>query len=244
MNLNSIQISLFGNFTNIKPDLETMKLLTDTFQSKSIFPTVSNHQNIDMITGINSSELRVVLVTLDGRYNINILPERIDYLSKFTDTVKISDSQLSNEVNSGSKILSELLSVLKIKSNRLALNIQFIYKNIEKEDLAKIYSSNINFLEFYNQEKVIEWQLMSNARVSFEDPLFSETLNVISFVMPAMNVLTKTNGLMLQLDVNTLQDNLDLRFESDNLEQFYTTTIKIVNDLYSQFLTFIDKHGK
>lgn len=237
--LNYFQLSLFGNFSDLKADLSNMQKLANALGDKQFLPTVTNHQNIDVLNGTNTSELRISLISKDGKYNVQILPERIDYLSNYSSVNIIEDERLFELISDGCDILEIIMREFNLVSNRLALNIQFI--NIISDDsiFRKIYNKTINFLPFYNNTNVFEWQLMSNSRGKIVGLDYQEDLNTISYVMPTINSITKAKGIMLQLDINTIQENLANRFYDVNLKEFYIHATKLSEVLNNQFEDYI-----
>lgn len=102
--------------------------------------------------------------------------------------------------------------------------------------LDEIYENKGRVIEFYNQNKIKEW----NERIISEiiDSEFNnEKINIGININKGkgqyqiINKVSSFDGIIIQFDINTVPENIDLRFKGKDIKKFFETAIKYKNQI-------------
>ena len=81
----SFRISAFGNFEDIRPTTDNMQYVLEEFSKKGFLPSIFQEMIIPGNNGQLSQQQRIALVSGDGRKQVSISSNRLDYDVKFSD---------------------------------------------------------------------------------------------------------------------------------------------------------------
>lgn len=220
MNTNIVryQITIFGEFTSIQPDVETIQRLTNNLKEFNFLPQFFQENNIkienldsngkimeEVVKPQFSSVKRLRLVSVDDKYSIDFSTETI-----LIQINKINDG-LSEELESISKIVSASLGGLL--GSRIGLTIFFQTTCVSKKVKP--------LLEYYG--KLDEFSLNLNRRKKLMINTFNQTTNVILNIDQPFDFdgkMKKTERVNCVVDINTAPEDDKLRFSPENVIAF------------------------
>lgn len=217
----ALQISVFGDYSHIKATPELAAELVPVFDKK-LFPTVSTLNNTDHLTGAIHQVPMLRFFSVDQYINISFLPNRIDCNLVANEA---SFDQLECKANELFDYLKMGINYFGLKGNRMAFNGHVAINDI---DVAPDKYLHIN--SFFKNEKVTEWSTSLNKSTTFMCNESEETLNNILNLQLAID--PKEEAVVLgNFDINTLQDNQSIRFDSQDFSSFLENAVNIVTDM-------------
>lgn len=223
------QLSIFGKY-NVQPNPETItSLMTKINIGEQVFmPNVINSQQIDVISNRITSISNLGFITQNQQYTIAILNERIDInYNKIDET----DLSMNDFYTFATKILSVIIDHIDVKSNRLAINIQEVCEVTNLIEQRKKGKNYLKCADYYNDKEFVEWSMRTNSQVEIEIKEKQEGLNVITEIS-TVNVPTGQKALIVyHIDINTLPQNGDMRFNKDSLATFVNESSPIATRL-------------
>lgn len=211
------QMSCFGSYSHIRPNPDVISKLMEDFSYLNFIPSTINAATIDVNSGSLKTDSRIQIVSTDKKWNIAIMPNRIDVNYK-GDSNNFSISELTSYAQ---KLMELAIKILRVKSGRLAINCTGILPKANNEILNKFYSKLVNPLEFYQNKEIYEWNI---AMTGLDNILLNETLeptNIITNIsLGHSDNVDDPIRVIVVLDINTLQDNMSERFDYECLSQF------------------------
>lgn len=231
------QASIFGNFDEIKPKPEIISELLALFSQKNMLPGTFQEISFPM----QVPQTRIRLESENHEWVLNIGTLRIDVEHNLAkDIGDESGDFIKSSVNEAIEILRLFLNNYKIKGHRLALNTKGFLPEQPKTLLDNIYTDIISPIEFYTINVPTEWNSRSVSRVERDLNGEKEIINVINTVNRAIGQYS-VNGeskdfdrIAIGFDINTYQGNSNTRFDSDNIDSFYQTSLIIRDEILDQ----------
>jgi hypothetical protein len=236
------QVSLFGNYAEIIPNSENMKFFIDNFSDKGMIPNqyqeVRVHINFKEATPTSKSNERIQLTDPEKKWEIKFNTDRIDILF-------LNSNIGVTEIISKEKFLSEVVDFLnrinqkfQKQHKRVGFVTQYLFENV---DVSKTSGIFINAIDYFKEKPIIDWsnKIATRAKLLYGDNQ-EELVNInsearwISSSMIINSNVSSVSGVFLSLDVNTVPENSDYRFQSDNLELLLGEILKIENEVFDQ----------
>lgn len=235
------KISAFGEFSDIKPTSENMMFFLANFSSSKLIPSLTNE--ISFIASIDGSDApkrteiqRIALINEDATEQISIGSNRIDYTITAKNDCKF---ELEDLTDFNEKILNAFKVIFEKfnkKSSRLALNTHSLFVNLSEEEVNAIEAKFSNPINLY-QGSLDEWNthLMIRQEAELENQEeFNIITNISKMFYPKPNEPEKEPGFAVQLDINTIGENSELRFSVESINKFITFSNELWNTITSQ----------
>ena len=231
------QISVFGDFTSIKPDAETVQAMITKFSDYGLIPTVFQEQNITLSPNteptIAETMNRLQMVSLEKNINVMFASNRLVVNKATTDsTTGLTGDDLNRLLDILGKAASGL-SFTRIGFNTTSLMdpTDSIMKKIQPE------------LSYYNDPNELQLRVNKREFISIGENSIEKS-NIILTVQKTMGQLlinnqpiSVDNGLILQFDINTAPENSEPRLFSEQIKAYTASAEKIrqslLNDLIS-----------
>lgn len=221
----NFQISFFGSFSYLKPDQEVIAKLMEALKEENMLPTTTTVSTIDTANKNIITEDRLRMVSLDKKWSINFLKDRIDINYNYDGGNEIFNS-LSDVFLKSKVILNSILNHFnELQGNRLALNSKILLNELssdERNDFINKFSKHINS---FIDAPLEEWYTRYNyrkGRTIFSNKV--ETCNNIIELgdIDCYDIKTEqiSKRLFIGFDVNTLPENDKMRFQYNNLKDF------------------------
>lgn len=222
------QFSIFGSYS-IQPTAEIIPELMSEINkklSKSFIPTVIDIPNVDLKNQSVNIITNLQLITLDRRFSIVLLNDRIDI-----NYNKVSDDELEqNEFfHMAEQALHLIMDRFDLSSNRLAINIHKAIMPLSPAELDSFGKESLKCGPYYNDKLFNEWSTRVNSQTDIAMQDMHEEINVITSLSNAS--VHNQNAVVCHIDINTLPQNMDMRFKKDILTSFINVTMPIAQDI-------------
>ena len=239
--MNSIQlryqIALFGNFDEITPTVENIKFFIENFSDKGFIPSQFNELNLGVPNIPPTNASRLSLTSNDSSWNIMFGKERLDFILTNTNIGIYQMPTKDGFLSTFNEIYSKISKNFPKKLKRIGFVCQYLIRDIELPSLSKkinispSYFNNNSLIEFSNR-----YASRSNIKVPQDEIV--NTSGELSWIKTLMAIDGKNSlfdGLMLNIDINSLAENQDYRFDDVKLQLFLTEVSKIETKVFEDY---------
>ncbi|MBO7123621.1 MAG: hypothetical protein J6V90_10120 [Treponema sp.] len=223
------QVSLFGNFVDIKADDENINSMLKVFSNYVV--NFIQMSSFDIRTSRVINDKRLQLINLSQGLLISFLPERIDINYKWNPTIK-GETEIPEIYIKLSDNLKKLTAIFPDRlGNRVASSCNLLSKKYTDSELLSVierYSNKNNI--FDENDSISEWLLRFNSK---KEEIFNgkkEFCNRLITLSLPQNPEFK-NQILLSFDFNSDALIPDERFLFDDLFIFSDT----IKDYFSQY---------
>jgi hypothetical protein len=236
------QTSIFVNAEDISPTPDIITSLIKAFRDKALIPNTFQ----ELSASSPAPQVRLRLSTSDAEWGIDFGTRRIDIEKHPTDPKGSNLGELADFCLNSSDFLERILRMFKKRANRLSLVTDSLLKEMSDAQLAKVYVKLFNPPHFYRENPPSEWNYRSVARIPVQIEDLTDTLNVITRLnriqggMSDKGVTTRFDRLQLALDINTVPQNTEYRFELSHINAFYQSALALHSSLSEQILEHIN----
>ena len=235
------QTAIFGNYDDIAPNIDNIKYFIEVFADKGLIPSQFKEYslNISNNTVKNSDSSRLSLTSTDGMWNITFNVDRIDFFLTNNNIGKVVMPSFDFFITEVQDILSKVTNRFPKKHKRIGLIAQWILEGIESNESSKKLNKTASF---FNEKGVRQWSNKISTRTTLPN---SEIINVVNqFQWAKTNLKREDNnvsfeGLSLTIDTNTINENQNYRFSSENLPVLLKEMSKITEILQKENLEIL-----
>lgn len=236
------QLSIFGKYT-ITPSPETITGLMSKINQETqhtLLPNIINSQQIEIPSNKITTVSNLGFVSQDQQYSITILNERIDInYNKINETAVSRDTFYDFAI----KALSAIIDYSGVISNRLAMNIQQVCEMKNFNELKMRGKSLVKTAAYYDDKDFSEWSMRTNGLVDITVNESRETLNVITDISSGQDVTGRKAAVLFHVDINTLPQNQNMRFDKLALEPFVQNAAAIASTIIADVERLISNEG-
>ena len=198
-------------------------------------PNMITGQNIDLTAGRIDTINNISFVTIDQQVQITCMNDRIDVIVNGNE--RNQTIPIIRHIEFARNTLKMLMNGHHVYSNRLAINVSLLSKEIDNEE--QIQDTNLGkklckTFSFYTGQPLEEWSTRANSRRAIQMDS-EETLNVITEISSVLDNKLGKKRFLCHMDINTLFENSGYRFSGDNLEQFDVEVVKIIENIRNDF---------
>ncbi|MFH0924889.1 MAG: hypothetical protein V1872_04540 [bacterium] len=235
------QASIFVNAKDITPSPDNITNLINIFRDREFIPNTFN----EIAPTSLEPQTRLLLTNSTNEWKILFASSRIDIEKIAIEPKGNNMGELSVFCADVIDFFGRILTKYNKKSNRLSLSTNFLLKEMTDVMLSNIYLKLFKPSKFYQQNSPFEWDWRSVSRVPIKE--LKDELNVISNIKRIRgNLKTKTvvepfDRIEISLDINTIKENSEHRFELNQIKKFYEYVLKLHNDMLKELMEFI--HG-
>ena len=237
----SFQISLFGNFDEIRPTKDTIDFLIKEFSVHNLLPIQFSEFNTNDNSSLQKT-IRLGLGSFPGDLNILIGHERIECTCK---NIELSENYQIDKESIAKLFLLVIESIsnkfLKKSFKRIGFVTKYLaFDNININDIL----NNFNYSPIYNQkDSIVELSSKFISRDTIYIPN-KEIINVSEeLTFEENNNIDLKKAIKLEFDINTLPTNLIYRFELKDIEEFLNQTITKEYFIYKEYKNKLNSHG-
>lgn len=234
------QFALFGNYEEIMPSASTIEYFLKEFSDKGLLPTqynevkiVGEHETVNIP--------RLQFVSFEKGIQIIFSSDRIDI---YLTNINIGKFEMPDSNEFIQDVLSFLTKV-NLRFPRLHKRLGFVTRTATIDaDLTLLSDRAVNKPEIFKDKAVLEWSNKVLVRDTIEIPEI-EPLNLsVESVWQKANMTVDgkailVDGLLTIVDINTLNDNQNYRFNIDKVQHFLEKAIvlesNIIDDQYKVF---------
>lgn len=231
----NIQLTAFCNH-RIEPNSKNIASLMEKLNAlnvKEFLPNVQNRQKYNLMTGTAGLVPNLGFITADQSGQILCQDERIDCIFHFN-----ADNQgdFNQNVKDIQDVFCLILNEHKIVSNRLGFNINLVSDayagKLQHTDFGQ---SMVSTLDFYKEKELKEWSSRENVRYPVQIADAEEMLNVITELSAVADDTGEEKRLLCHMDINTIPENQEYRFQGDMILEFADAINEIVWNIKSNF---------
>lgn len=229
----SVQLSIFAdtkiglsanNISNLMMKINSLKI-------KEFLPNVTTGSVIDLVKKRVDMIPNLTFVTADNSGQIICQNDRIDCIFNFND-----NCNLKYELKKLVDVMSVIMEEYGIISNRLALNIDLLSNPYNDNFQSSSFGRNIILpLKFYTNKELKEWSMRENSWCSINIDESEEIVNVISELGTARNNQNNEKRILCHIDINTIPENTEYRFNKNSLNAFIDEVEKIAVEIKKNF---------
>lgn len=230
----NLQMSLFGSFINIKPKNDLVIQLLTNLQDYNFIPGTVEVAMIDATTKQITSDSRLQLISEDKTINIVFLQDRIDFNYNF-----IPNTELLKDIRSlvnymGNLVQKVFAAFASTNGNRLALNCRCLLEKMNDENLSSFVEKYTHLPSFASINNLSEWNMRLNSPQSMTVRAdTNEPCNrIVEFGI--MRSLDNSKSIGLTFDINTLAENMEMRFNYEDLVFFANKNIDFISSALSE----------
>ncbi|MCK8143376.1 hypothetical protein MW871_15905 [Flavobacterium sp. I-SCBP12n] len=241
MNTTNIKYQLvaFGNYDEVTPSAENMKFFLENFSDKGLIPSQMQQINLNVSNNNlkNESVSRLVLTTQDKSWNVRFNDERIDI--NLSNVKYSSDDFISVDdfIKEAFIILDKVNSKFSKNHKRIGFTIQTVISNVVSVDLFKKFNSP---LDYFSHENPTQWSNKFAFRKIMDINGKQEIVNItsdFSWLKGRIGVNKDAQafeGLVVNVDINSLNENLDSRFNIDDIKEFTNKAKNIQEEISAE----------
>jgi hypothetical protein len=235
------QISIFLDARNITPTPDTVMAFLG--QLKEFGFISSTYQEI--VPPVLRPQPRLRLMTQNEEWNIRLGSQRIDMEKMPTDLKGSNLGEIDSFCSDALNYLVKINEIVNKNASRLAFITQYILGEMSEDTFSSTYEALFKHPSFYQDNQPFEWDWRSASRIEKEFAGLRECLNVIT-------ILKRTKGdfqlkeqsmsfdrILLTMDINTVAENSDLRFDLSHIKAFNETAQSMQAELLESLLGFI-----
>lgn len=225
------QLSVFGKYS-ITPTPGNVTMLMNAINQATgemFLPNLISGQQVEIPTNRITTISNLGYITQNQKFNISILNERIDIGYNRIDDNELSVSEF---YDFAVKALSAIMDTCHLQSRRLAANIQVLANSLSVDQIASMGKKVITSAAYYADKPLLEWSTRMNSESIIRINGVEEKLNTILNITTAKTAATIQTALIYHLDINTLAQLTEQRFNAASLSEFVTGVIPIVNTIF------------
>lgn len=221
----NFQISLFGSFTNVQPNLELTMQINNSLREEGFVPGTVQVNTFDPIEQKMMSETRLKMVSTDKVWSVVFFAERIDvnYSYQGGENGIVSLDEVSEKAKRICK--KAFAPIAATTGTRLAVNGQFLLGNMDDAVKKEFVSRFLIQPKVYNDGPLSEWSVRFNSLTGIHTSETSlESCNFIINLGDIIGIDTKTGTASLRtglgIDINTLPQNIENKYTINELLYF------------------------
>jgi hypothetical protein len=239
-----LQVVLFGSFDEINPSTDNIKFLVENFSDKGFIPSQFNELSIGIpnIPTINSP--RLSLTSTDSSWNIMFGKERLEVIltNINVDVYKMPDKELfiSTFNDTYKKIYQKFPKNIK----RIGFVFQYLIRDVAISSLPQ----NLNIKPSFFDKSLFEFSNRYASKRTIKIP-HDEIINIIGELTWIKNLMTINskntlfNGLLLNLDINTILENSNYRLNNSMIESFLSEVSRLETELVKEYTNLFISHS-
>lgn len=220
------KISAFGDFSDIIPTPDNMMFFIETFKDDELIPSVFQELRVDNGNSQPKTFQRIALVSTDGKENIPIATNRIDYEIKTTADVALTQQELKEYQEKIVKVLGTIFDKFDKRASRLALNTENLIVGLTSEEVDDFLGRFSNPISIYEKTSLDEWNTRMMIRKEDAINENNETFNIITTIAKTDlrktvdNALVESKGFSISGDINTIAEKTIHRFSARDFAPF------------------------
>jgi hypothetical protein len=245
--LNNFQMSIFGSYSSIIPEIDLMTTLSKALGGNTLIPSTINVIQFPSPNTNNNFKLltqpRIQMIDDRHKWPMTILPNRIDIV--YTDNEDENSDLL--------KIASLAFEALKFFAGKIDKPFGRIgqlvgYSVIASKDKIDIFYRkllNDQFLNLNDQTlSTIEWQVTYNQPTTFlnkDQEFMPEKVNVGTNILASLNPIFQDihPEVKFIFDINTSSHDISERFNKEDLDWFCPKAIKKMTELKERTFSYL-----
>lgn len=220
----NFQLSLFGSFVNIQPNLQLTNIIANNLREDDFLPSIAVVNAVDPVNKQVIVENRLQMESKDHSWHVVFFAERIDINYTYPGGEPYF-SDIKSIIDRGKQICEHTFAAIAGTTGvRIAVNGRFLVKNLTETEKQEFIKRFAIIPQIYGGKPVTEWNVHFNAptELSFGDK--KEICNNIIEVYDIIGIDPKNNTMSprmaIGLDINTDQTNQELKYRYQDILDF------------------------
>lgn len=233
------QSVIFGDFSNYNVDSKSIYELIGEMKEFEVIPNVKDEIQIEIQGNIPNQKIikRVELNSFKNKLIASISIDNIiiQAMPEINVSSQTSDIDIGKFIIDTKKIFNILLRVINAKANRVSLVTTYLDEN----NLSNQYEKYVKPDGFFKGKDVFEWNTRSAVREKIME-ISNDEINIIYNISRTQgvfgsNIPMPTNqtfdGVLKEIDINTIPENILNRIDYSYIERFYDMAILKKNEI-------------
>lgn len=226
--ITNYQLNIFGNFS-IAPTSQNATDLMKTINSatnEDFLPSLISGHQVDVLTNKITNVSNLGFISQNQKYSISILNDRIDVIyNRNDDTNLLAKDFYRLAVNA----ICAIMENKNLQSYRLAVNVQAVADGFSESQIINAGKKIITKPNYYNDKPLIDWYTRINSECVIKLNDVDEKLNNIIEISAGKVAFSPKLALLYHIDINTLPQFKELRFNNRSVGEFVQNVIPIAN---------------
>ncbi len=235
----NFQMSLFGSFVNIHPNINLTQEIVKNLQDYDFIPSIIVINTLDPAKRNIVIENRLQLISKDRSWNIAFLAERIDFNYIYHEGNNYF-SNLKLIIDKGKEICLKVFEkISETKGIRIAVNGRFLVKNIPFDEEQHFIKRFVNIPKIYGNIPVREWNIRFNAP---KELMFGDKKDICNNIIEVYEIFgldskskIKIPSMAIGLDINTSQLNTEPKYNYSDIISFSDAAEQMMESLLQGF---------
>lgn len=226
------QLSIFGTYS-VEPTPENITLLMTKINQetdKIFLPNLITGQKIEIPTNKITTTSNLGYITQNQKYKLSILNDRIDISYDRIDDI---EPCINEFFDFAVKVLRVVMETCNLQARRLAANIEILADELCEDQIYQIGKNIISGVNYYKNRPFMEWSARINSESIVQINGTEENLNTILNITTAKIDPAQKISVIYHLDINTLPQLTELRFNATSLSEFTNEVLPIVKTVLS-----------
>lgn len=220
----NFQLSLFGSFVNVQPNLLLTNRIAENLREDGFVPSIAVVNAVDPINRQVITENRLQMETKDHTWHIVFFADRIDIDYTYPGG-EVFYSDVKSIIAKGKELCEHAFKAIADTTGvRIAINGRFLVKDMSVEEKQQFIKKFAIIPQVFDNNPVTEWNVHFNApkALAFGDK--SDICNNIIEVYDILGIDPKNQTvnprMAIGLDINTNQANMDQKYKFFDILSF------------------------
>lgn len=225
----SVQVSFFCAY-HIKTTIESVTQLMQLLNQDSeveLLPSFITGQLLKVVEEKVQPTTNLMFSTTTGSIQIICMDNRIDCTIKSEIERGYSwEAALEDAGN----LVKQIVEQYGIQGSRLAVNIDVIGNELKNFEGTQFSKSLLTHMGYYKGKELADMTVRLNTRESIQLAGAEEKINIITNINSAINQ-TNNKILIYHIDINTIPENVNLRFTGMQIVEYVNRVKEIVKQI-------------
>lgn len=233
------QISLFGDFMHLELSSDITNELSNELSSFNLIPGVFVETKLSA-SGVQNSS-RLCMRSADLSFSIEFKLDRIDFYLLNTDINVFDMKSIDSFAKQVKGIYTRIDRVIQSKIRRVGFVRYLLF--IDDIDHSKVYKRLNTNIKFYENLSMKDWSNYLPASITLPSGIPANAVTTIKHFTNELKIsstIKQCDGVMVITDVNTLAENIELKYDIYQSMEIIDELQKVEYKLCSQITNFIN----
>lgn len=234
------QISLFGSYINIQPQIELVDRVVKELNEYNMIPGIATVSVIDTATQQMTTENRLKMETQDQAWQVVFLQDRIDINYVYTGE-ETYYTNFNEVLEKAKNICTKVFSIFPDTTGaRIAVNAKFLFREMDNEQLQDHVRRFVIIPRCFSERKISEMSLHLNSPITICINSINEECNCIIDIIDIVGIDSKTQEVKKRnafgIDINTDKDNKEMKYSLKDIIEFTDSVLPIFTQIMKEII--------
>ena len=220
----NFQLSLFGSFVNVQPNLLLTNRIAENLREDGFVPSIAVVNAVDPINRQVITENRLQMETKDHTWHIVFFAERIDIDYTYPGGEGFF-SDIRSIIARGKELCTHAFKAIADTTGiRIAINGRFLVKDMSVEEKQQFIKRFAIIPQVFDRNPVTEWNVHFNAPIEL---VFGDKKDICNNIIEVYDILgidpknkSVSPRMAIGLDINTDQTNTEQKYKFSDILAF------------------------